>query len=263
MKVDILVPRYRVVFPDADRAIGAMAGHAKAQGIDVRMPDVVGTALINKVRNLALTKIRTDCDYVLFCDDDMFPQPDALMKLLRHNKPVASALCTTRDQWPPKLCLKIWEDEKQQFALVDEVRDGASLYGKFAPGTGFLLISKQTVDRLIEHYLSASDWMEFNRPIFDRLHVRKEWRERERERIVGLRRHLWESEQYHRVFDFGVVDEIQYGEDIWLGLLLLQLNVQVVIDTTCLVGHLGNFPYSPRLLGYGSWKEVRQEDFAA
>jgi glycosyltransferase involved in cell wall biosynthesis len=53
-------------------------------------------------------------DYVLFMDDDMEPEPDALLKLLAHKKDIVAAGCTLRMD-PPKPNYRVYEPDTFSF----------------------------------------------------------------------------------------------------------------------------------------------------
>lgn len=241
-----------------------MASHTAQQGISVAMPPIPGNALVHRVRNLSLKTLRPDTDYVLFCDDDMCPEQDALLKLLEHRVPVASALCTTRNEWPPRLAVKVYDQESRGFFQIEEVRPGAIIKGAFGVGAAFVLVQRSILDRLIDFHLEAVDWLELNRPLFDRLHVRAENRDKERRRISALRKEHYQREQYLKVFAFSTQDnELERGEDVHFSLLLRFLGVPILIDSNVIVGHIGSFPYSPYLMNVYNWRELKAEDLAA
>jgi hypothetical protein len=205
-----------------------------------------GNALIHRSRNNALAaSVRPDADYVLMVDDDMLPEPDALLKLLAHGVPVASAACTTKVP-PVALAAKVYDSIADQFVPLDALRPDALCHGPFAVGAAFLLIDRKTIDALIEYHLSAQDWLDENRRLLDRLHVRTEGRERERARKEEIRRAHWERERLVRIFDFPINEsELQLGEDIALGRRLLNLKIPVAIDSSVAVGHLGEYAFGP------------------
>ena len=220
-----------------------MSAYAREQGVDIQTP-IYGNALIHRSRNLALAETRPDAD-VLFVDDDMLPPKEALVQLLSHKVPVASALCTTKVP-PVTLAVKVYDEASDQFIPIQRFRPDTVVTGKFGAGAAFLLLSRETIERLKEYYLSARDWIEDNRRTFDRLHVRSENREKERARKEEIRRALWEREKYLRVFDYPVGEnELQFGEDVGLCRHLIQLGIPVSIDTGVIIGHLGEHPYGP------------------
>jgi hypothetical protein len=190
--------------------------------------------------------MRPDCDYMLFVDDDMFPETEALMRLLRREKPVISPLCTTRIP-PVKPAVKLYDSKADQWIPPSEpFPPNTVLTGEFSVGAAFLLIDRASIDALKEYYLSAHDWLEDNRRTFDRLHVRADLRERERKRKEEVRRGFWERDKVLRIWDYPIGEnELQLGEDVGLCRKLQRLHIPVSIDTGVTVGHLGQHPYGP------------------
>lgn len=242
MNIDICLFSYRSGATTARMAIDNMVLHSRQQGLDI---DVLtfGNALIHRSRNQALAHVRSDAA-ALFIDDDMIPERDSLLRLLEANRPVISALCTTRVE-PVRIAAKVYDPDTRSFGYLERVNLSRVVDGPFAPGTAFLFIDRPTIDAVIEYHLSARDWMDENRDMLNRLHVRTGCRDAERVRRERLRRSLWETGKYIRVFDFPVNDdEQQLGEDIALGRKLLNLNIPVSLDGTTPVGHLGEKAFS-------------------
>jgi len=213
-----------------------------------------GNALIHRARNAALAKARSDADYVAFVDDDMMPHPDALLRLVKHQVPVVSALCTTKVP-PVEIAAKVYHRESDQFVPFERVRLDRLLSGDFAIGAAFLVINRPTIDLLMEHYLSAGDWREDNRRTFDRLHVRSAERASEQKRRAEIRRANFARERYLNVFGFALGEnEMEMGEDISFSRRLMQLKVPVAIDTAVQVGHVGEYPYS-------IWDALQREEY--
>lgn len=205
---------------------------------------IYGNALIHRSRNQALVSTRPDAD-VLFVDDDMLPLEDALLRLVAHGRPVVSALCTTRIP-PIQYAFKLYDEPSDQFIPVDRVRLDRMITGQFSIGFGFLLVSREAIGKVIEHHLSGNDWLTDSRRKNDRLHVRAEWREKERARIEEIRRTRHASEKYLRVFrNLETDEELELGEDTTFSRRLIQVGIPVSIDTGTVVGHMGEHPFGP------------------
>lgn len=257
MKVDVIQLRGRWPSRQSDYAIAGMVERARDRGHDVsHPPDVFGSAMITVSRNQSLRAVRPDSDFVLFVDDDMVPTQGALTRLMGHNKPVVGALCTTRSI-PPRIATKHYEKSTGRFLPVDKFNENVLVQGPWGLGFGFILIKTLVLYSVIEYVLSARDWLELNREQFNRLRVRSEAREEERQRISTARRAMWEREGIAPVFQFGRTDlEQEVAEDMHFSRLLHAMGIEVWLDTGCLVGHIGEFPYSPLHLGIGHPTEV-------
>jgi hypothetical protein len=221
-----------------------MVQFSQNRGVQVR-EHVYGNALIHRARNMALAQMLPEATHVFFVDDDMLPPPDALVRLLDVDKPVVSALCTTRSYADLRIAAKVYDPDTDGFGGLGRINISKVVTGPFAVGTAFLLINRRTVELLTEYYLTAQDWVDENLRMLNRMHVRFEQRERERLRKESLRREHFERQQILRVFDYPVNEgEMQLGEDICLGRKLLNLGIEVAIDATTQVGHLGEYPYT-------------------
>lgn len=225
-------------------AIAAMLEHARKEGVDLRTP-IYGNALIDRARNEALAFCRPDSEFVLFLDDDMLPRPDALVRLLSHQLPVVSALCTTRIP-PVRFALKLYDEASDQFIPIQAIREDKVVTGPFGVGAAFLLMNRTTIEALKEYYFTARDWLDDNTKLLNRLHVRAEWREKERARKEQIRRGFWEREKVLRVFDMLIGEnELKHGEDVSLSKHLIRLGIPISVDSGAVVGHLGEYPYGP------------------
>lgn len=242
--VDVCLFSYRTVSTNALMGIQEMIRQTQAKGVQVGL-QTYGNALIHRARNDALARVDSAATHVLFVDDDMLPEPDALLKLLKAEKPVISALCTTRSFHDIRIAAKVYNPANDGFGWLDTVNLERVVTGPFAPGTAFLLIDRATIATLIDYYLTGRDWLDENCKAFNRLHVRAEQREKERARIEALRRQHYAESRVLRVFDFPVADtQLQLGEDICLGRKLMNLGIPVSLDGTTCVGHLGEYPYT-------------------
>lgn len=263
MKVDVATFSYRNTPTDSGAAITRARDTLLANGVNAMLM-TYGNALVHQARNTALANRRKDADYLIMIDDDMMPEPEAFVKMIRHGQPVVSALCTTRVP-PIRLCMHMWNPEKRHFCPVDLDRFDAAVRGPFAVGTGLICMSAAVVDELIEQYLSGADWMEENRGLFDRLEVSKPRREKERARIESVRREEYaKNPATARVFGYPVLDnQFQMGEDICLGFKLRWLERDVIVDPFIGVGHCGIYPYTWRDYEIARKHEQEQERKAA
>jgi len=250
VKVEVAVFTYRGWASTSRRAINQMAFYAHKAGVGIVGPVEYGNALIHRARNEVLAHIPPDVSHVLMVDDDMVPEAAALTRLLDHDLPVVSALCTTRLE-PPVLAVKAYHEESGQFVPMAAMKPKLHT-GKFGVGAAFLLLRRDAIDAMIEDYLSAADWLEDHRRLMDRLHVRNELRRKEQQRRAGVRRARMASEKWLRVFDFPVGDDdLQYGEDIGMSRRLIRLGIPIAIDATVEVGHLGEKMFTPDDVAFG------------
>ncbi len=234
---------YRSGPPDCPWAVFRMLEHSRAAGVDLRWMRY-GNALIDRARNQAIGDLRPDAGWAFFVDDDMLMQPDALVRLLACSRPVVSAYCVTRP--PVDLPFKIWDPAACQFNPLYRLKRNKLLVGQFALGAACLLMDRTTIDALLEQFLGAYDWLKRNQREHDRLHVRAEYREKERVRKEEIRRANWAADKYVQVFDREMEPgERRLGEDVCLSQKLIWLGVEAAIDTSTAVAHVGEYPYGP------------------
>lgn len=238
---EILVSTYRAADPQCMREIMAAVSECNRAGWRVQF-DTYGNALLHQARNRALAQV--DADFAVFIDDDMVPERTAILKLLELNAPVASAVCTTRG-FPVRLCVRHYDFDRNTFHEMDQVAWDRPTTGPFGVGAAFLAVRRDVIGRLIDHYVTAQDWVLDNRLVHDRMCVRADRIDRERKRKEERRRALFEKDKYARVFSYPVQDdELECGEDIGFSTRLLQLGIEVTIDPTIRVGHKGDYVYS-------------------
>lgn len=254
-KVDVLLFTYRMAVVPPIIALTEMVHWARKAGIDAQMK-MFGNALVHEARNQALAAIRPDVDYVLFVDDDMIPpHKDAIKALVDLDCEVVAPLFTTRSE-PVSLTVKKYDADTDTFRGIEslkEATDNKVLLGPFAVGLAFTLVRRDAIEKVIEYHLSAKDWMDDNRELFDRLHVRAEYREKERARIEEYRRFLYKDDGSADLFGFATArgnaekahKNNRLGEDISFCRKLLRCGVQIALDCRLEMapGHVGQYAF--------------------
>lgn len=244
MKAHIVISNYRGFARSPLQEIWAAIERLRATpGFEIHEmpPAIYGSAFLDGARNEQVSNFlkRTDADRLVMIDDDMLPEPKALVKLLSHDAPVVSAVCTTR-QKPVKLVAKLWHPQDRMFYQLDWVNLSRPTAGPYAPGAAFIAIKREALEAITEQFLQARDWLEDHRPVFDRMRVRAEHRETERARKEVIRRKDWERDGKLVLFSFQHREEEQHaGEDIMFALRLLQAGIPITMDPTIRVRHLG------------------------
>ena len=140
---------------------------------------------------------------------------------------------------------------------LSAVKMNKLLVGQFAVGAACLLIDPPTIAALLEYNLTARDWVDENRRVFERMHVRSGMIELERARKEGLRRERWKDHRFCRVFDYGILDnELELGEDVSFSRKLIRLGIDSALDTGTVVAHVGERPF-------GIWDVIEEEESTA
>lgn len=244
MKLDVLICRYRNMDGDCLPLILRCIDACNNAGIETNYA-FYGNAMLHAARNDVLSGA-SEADRIMFIDDDMFPlEADAILRLIELNAPVATALCTTRNH-PVELALKIWDEKREVWLQAEQNRVmDRPVTGKYGIGAAWMMMTQEARQTLIDHYLSANDWLMDNRRSLDRMHVRNEYRDKERAEKSRKRREKYEAYGYIRVFGHFVDEtEEESGEDIGFSRRLMQCGIDVTVDPSIVVGHMGKYPYS-------------------
>jgi hypothetical protein len=118
-------------------------------------PMVRSMSVIHMARNRllqALIQTRKPWTHVLFWDDDIVPPPDALVKLLSHQKEIIVGLCTCRTD-PPVPNIRYWRHDLNLYEEIIAWDDGLVEIG--AGGTGFMLITRAALMAVAEAYFDC------------------------------------------------------------------------------------------------------------
>lgn len=240
--IQTFVPIYRAADGTALRHIMQAMAHASAAGHQI-IASSYGGALVDDARNSALGQCLSNVDYLLFIDDDMKPEPDAINKIVALDRPITSALCTTRSE-PVALSLSEWEEKEHRFKKWESYAPTRIIEGQYGVGAAFLCVRMDALMQLVDYYLTARDWLAWNRPLLDRLKVRSEFREQERERKESLRRMFMQKRGLLRIFERMVYDsELNVGEDLAFCWKAIQCGIPITVDPTIRVGHKGDKDY--------------------
>ena len=247
MKIDVIQLRGRFVSAQCDGALEFAVEVARAAGHDVAWPkDIFASALLPHARNLSLKRVRPDADFILFVDDDMIPVRSAIVDLLKHDVDAVSALCTTRAM-PVRIAGKVWDNDR--IKSLDSVGSGL-VGGPFALGFGFLLVRASALRGVQLAVRTGADWLCWNKRLLKRLGASIESAMEESSRIAKERCAIESREGWLPVFQLSVDGNgFPVGEDAWFSRLLHLAGFQTFIDAEVLVGHMGEFPYSPFHLG--------------
>lgn len=155
--VAVLVPCYDHVDPQMTNAFNDLMTYTRQQEAAVVYPGPVVrfVSMIPWARNRLVTELLQGLrpwTHVLFWDDDIVPEPDALVKLLSHQKDIIVGLCTCRTD-PPIPNIRYWKPEEKRYEEIISWDDGLIEIG--AGGTGFMLISRRGLEVVAEAYFNC------------------------------------------------------------------------------------------------------------
>lgn len=182
----------------------------------------------------SLLKTGKPWTHILFIDDDIVPPPDALIKMLSHKKDIVAALCTRR-QDPPIPNIRSYNEKTGEFCEFWKWPDN-QLIEVGAAGTGMMLISRETVERVAESYIRCDYEQEAWGLSGERLEV-----------ISKARREFYEKEKNGYWFRFlpNLHNHFEMGEDISFCFVAKRYcGISTYCDTSVQPGHVGDYVYS-------------------
>lgn len=231
--VVILVPTHKEPQPETGNALNHLIQASKDYAHVIMRPSV-GSSVVHWVRNYLLAQLYksgTPFDYVLFCDDDMVPPPDALIKLLEKKVDVIGAVCTVR-QDPPLPNARYYNQTMQCYQTADIDRGGVWNLG--AIGTGFMLLSRKVLEDVGEYTLKQRYFREHLGMSEEKAAIRER---EDRARAEKDNNKFW--------FEFLKDPKAgELGEDISFCLKAKECGYEIFGDSTIIVGHVGNYAFS-------------------
>jgi hypothetical protein len=263
--VEVLVPTYKAFDPLMDAAAREMLKHSR-QFCTVNVQPTMPCGVVHWARNMLLAPLYRDKSkftHVLFMDDDMLPEKDFLVRLLRHEKDIVGALATHRTD-PPLPNISRWDAETNSYYRVFDWKKDALIGhgGTVAVGAGMLLISRHALDLIAEFYLNCEYELQMWAPAIDKL---EETRAKRRAFFEETGNALW--------FDFlkAPNGKAELGEDVSFCYKAHLCGLKVYVDTSIQPGHVGKYtygikdflPYQQELLaaeGKAGWKFRLNED---
>lgn len=236
--VACLIPCYRTLHPRMQHAFAAMCDYSRKEGINVFARPIIQASVVHWVRNSLiadLIKSKQPFTHVLFIDDDIVPEQDYLVRMLKHNVDVIAGLCTRR-QDPPIPNARLYNKVDKTYEELWEWPDGLVEVG--AVGTGLMLISRNALQQSMEIYLQCL----YEKDVF------KMPEDRAKE-IQAARTKSFDDDANTWSFRFlsGEAGAGELGEDIaFCWALQKYAGIKIYVDTTILPEHMGDYGYSIR-----------------
>jgi len=176
---------------------------------NIWMAPTFKASILHYSRNECLKARRPEVEYVLFVDDDMVMQADALDRLLSHGVDIVGGICTKR-QDPPVPNINWFMDEVQNFGLAEQWDPQARLMEVDSIGTAFLLLSRKVIEDVAVAYHRA---------------------------VYEASGNGWWCEHLKTVHGH------EWGEDVSLAWKARRIGYKVYADMTVIVGHIGDYVY--------------------
>lgn len=149
MKIFIAIPAYRgIVCPPFVDALEATGEYFTEKGLDYQINVLPGCCYIQVARNiLAQDFIESDCDKMLFLDDDISWNPEDAYKLVMKDKDVVAGVYPLKsdvEEYPAYFPT----DSNRRAKIEDDLMEAVRIPG------GFLAIKKEVFLKLQEAYPS-------------------------------------------------------------------------------------------------------------
>ena len=143
----------------------SVIGYASSgQSIPMTVMHVGDDALVTRARNTLLSNFyfRSDCSHILFVDADISFPANAPTRLFQAGKDVIAGMYPLRDRyWDDQTKRNILAGERQQTVSLRYVGETAAMHETYEhgpllqtayAGTGFMMISRNAVSRMIKAY---------------------------------------------------------------------------------------------------------------
>lgn len=153
--VAVLIPCYKQPHPKMQHAFAALVDYTRKAGAQIFARPIIQSSVVHWTRNCLLAdliKSKQPFTHVLFIDDDIVPEQDYLVRMLKHNVDIIAALCTRR-QDPPIPNARIYNEEARRYEELWEWPDGLVEVG--AIGTGMMLLTRHALQQVMEVYLQC------------------------------------------------------------------------------------------------------------
>jgi hypothetical protein len=237
--VAILVPSYRAPEPQMQDAISKMIEYTREKSVAAVYygPPSQAISVVHWSRNRLLTehlKSGKPWTHVLFIDDDIVVQPDALERLLSHKKDITAGLCTFRSD-PPIPNMRGWNEELGEAQQAWIWKEGQLIQGMYA-GTGLMLLSKNALEQVAQSYFDCLWEQDFYGLAGEKL-----------ERVKQARLAKFDEGKVCYWFRFiqTTRGDNEMGEDMgFCHLAKTYCQMETWIDSSVKPGHIGKYPYS-------------------
>ena len=239
--VAVLCPTYRAPEPQMRDALTEMVRYTREKNVaTIYSGPPLQTSVVHWSRNgLISEQLRSGkpWTHVLFIDDDIVVEPDALERLLSHKKDIIAGLCTRRSDPPIPNIRGLNPDTGALSDQIWEWKEGACIEVD-GVGTGLMLISRHALEQVAQAY-------------FDCLFEKEAYQipERRLAEMKKARMGAFDEAKICYWFRFlpSHLTQIEMGEDMSFCYIAKKYcDLGIFVDTSVMPGHLGNYPYSIR-----------------
>jgi hypothetical protein len=242
--VAVLVPCYHNTHPRMKHALQSLLEFTHKSGECLIYPTpLIQSSVVHWTRNellAELIKSQKPWTHVLFCDDDIAPPADALLRMLAHEKDIVGALCTRR-QDPAIPNMRLINMETGDFGEVWRWKAGNLLGGDLPAnhamgiGTGLMLISRRALMESAEAYFRC----EYEKDVDG-------WSQEKAERVGKKRIERFDKSPNANWFRFRPAkdENSELGEDMFFCWHAKKYcGIDTYVDSAVLPKHWGEYGY--------------------
>lgn len=236
--VVILSPSYRAPEPQCTDSVNKLIRHTNQSGKArcYTSANYQG-GVVHWVRNWLLSKhilTGNPWTHVLWIDDDMTVEPDALTRLLAHGKDIVGGLCTRRID-PPIPAIRHYDPATGSYDQIWEWPENQLFDTEGAIGTGFLLVSRHACEQVAQAYFDCLWERDFYQ-------VSEAWIERERQRRLAFFDDTKNAFWFR--FLLSKAAPIEMGEDTsFCHMAREYCGLGIYCDSAVQPGHLGKYDF--------------------
>lgn len=238
--VVVLCPTYRAPEPRMTDALTQMIHYTREQNAAiVYSSPPIQASVVHWSRNWLMSeqlKSGKPWTHGLYIDDDIVPEPDALVRLLSHKKDIIAGLCTRRND-PPVPNIRFYDKDKGVTEQIWEWPEG-QLFEVDSVGTGFMLVSQHAMEQVAQAYFDCLYEKEFYGLAGAQF-----------DKIRDIRLKKFDQDKICYWFRFLPTPnfDIEMGEDITFCFLATRYcGMKIYVDGAVTPGHLGAYPFSIR-----------------
>lgn len=287
--VDIVIPTYRGLHPEAGAALHAMireaqcfcGGHApwecpRGKHSIRLLPHTRGSSVVHWSRNQIIAMAlygqelsrdgRPDAEYLFLMDDDMVCRPNYLSRLLSFKKDFVTGISTIRRD-PPRPNIRLWKADEEFFITpVEWDWNSNKLMEIDAVGAAFMLIRRRVFEKMGEAWLECHfERAEDHRKYPSCADVDAYWNAKSESRTARFKEAIGEDGNWKDAdcwwFQFlSNITESQrgeLGEDISFCWKAKKLGFKIFADPQVTPGHIGDYGYS--IADYRDWLQAGKD----
>lgn len=231
------------------RSLDALIQYSGSNGVKMLLSRTYGSILPRNRNECVVEALKHNADYLLFIDSDMVFDRDALMKLLKYDRDVVSALCVSR--YEPFIPTTKKKNSSGRYEPIQNLTEGRFYSDLDVVGMAFVLI-KMDVFRKVNPPWFAMPPLELLNNYYGL--------------VAGLREMITSEDisadkikSLIEKHDDNCKNSDLIGEDYYCSEKIRNKGIEICCDTSLIVGHIGEYIYTINdYLNYKAEREARE-----